>query len=50
MPLWMALLLLLVIGVNALFTYGVFPRMDLGLWPSVFRRWTRAGWWACGRW
>ena len=36
-PLWMALLpLLLVIGVNALFTYGVFPRLDLGFVTERF--------------
>ncbi|RCW68132.1 GntP family permease [Pseudorhodoferax soli] len=37
MPVWQALLpLLLVVGVNALFTYIVFPRMDLGFMREAF--------------
>lgn len=36
-PLWVALLpLLLVIGVNAVFTYGVFPRLDLAFMTERF--------------
>ncbi|KQP44631.1 GntP family permease [Pseudorhodoferax sp. Leaf274] len=37
MPVWQALLpLLLVVGVNALFTYAVFPHMDLGFMREAF--------------
>ncbi|HVR50429.1 MAG TPA: GntP family permease [Pseudorhodoferax sp.] len=37
MPVWQALLpLLLVVGVNALFTYAVFPRWDLGFVREAF--------------
>lgn len=37
MPVWQALLpLLLVVGVNALFTYAVFPAMDLGFMREAF--------------
>lgn len=37
MPVWQALLpLLLVVGVNALFTYAVFPRADLGFVREAF--------------
>lgn len=36
-PLWMALLpLLLVVGVNAVLTYGVFPALDLGFMAERF--------------
>ncbi|MES2415750.1 MAG: GntP family permease [Pseudomonadota bacterium] len=37
MPVWQALLpLLMVVGVNALFTYAVFPGMDLGFMREAF--------------
>ncbi|MEF7613551.1 GntP family permease [Aquincola sp. MAHUQ-54] len=37
MPVWQALLpLLLVVGVNALFTYAVFPNVDLGFMREAF--------------
>ncbi len=50
MPLVLALLpLVLVIGINALFTYGVFPACTGTFWPSGLPPWMPTSKPACGR-